>query len=123
MIVCNGRYFYYFFCKKLKIDISKFRSHDPSQYKVFLLLFFIYYILIEFFLLIRIDTLITTKLTRAAERLGLPTSPPYLSLASATNKTNSFLTGVSFASGGAGIIDGTAKIFVSFKLFSIFLYI
>lgn len=67
--------------------------------------------------------LVTTKLMGAAERLGLPTSPPYLSLASATNKTDSFLTGVSCASGGAGIIDGTAKIFASFKLFSNFLYI
>ncbi|KAF3949487.1 hypothetical protein CMV_024648 [Castanea mollissima] len=37
-----------------------------------------------------------------AEKVGLPTSPPYLSLAS---KNGSFLTGVSFASGGAGIFD------------------
>ncbi|KAK9268951.1 hypothetical protein L1049_000717 [Liquidambar formosana] len=42
-----------------------------------------------------------------AEKLGLPTSPPYLSLASKSNKSNAFLTGVSFASGGAGIFDGT----------------
>ncbi|XP_059442635.1 GDSL esterase/lipase At5g55050-like [Corylus avellana] len=43
-----------------------------------------------------------------AEKVGLPTSPPYLSLLSSSNKNNaSFLTGVSFASGGAGIFDGT----------------
>ncbi|XP_030929863.1 GDSL esterase/lipase At5g55050-like isoform X2 [Quercus lobata] len=39
-----------------------------------------------------------------AEKVGLPTSPPYLSLAS---NNGSFLTGVSFASGGAGIFVGT----------------
>ncbi|KAE8125526.1 hypothetical protein FH972_020321 [Carpinus fangiana] len=43
-----------------------------------------------------------------AEKVGLPTSPPYLSLLSSSNQNNaSFLTGVSFASGGAGIFDGT----------------
>ncbi|KAJ4725113.1 GDSL esterase/lipase [Melia azedarach] len=41
-----------------------------------------------------------------SEKVGLPTSPPYLSLKS--NKNNaSFLTGVSFASGGAGIFNGS----------------
>ncbi|KAK7259773.1 hypothetical protein RIF29_25387 [Crotalaria pallida] len=42
-----------------------------------------------------------------AEKLGVPTSPPYLSLASKVrnNKNISFLNGVSFASGGAGIFD------------------
>lgn len=46
-----------------------------------------------------------------AEKLGLPPSPPYLALVSNSSKSNSssqFLTGVSFASGGAGILDGTA---------------
>ncbi|MED6113316.1 hypothetical protein PIB30_069663 [Stylosanthes scabra] len=40
-----------------------------------------------------------------AEKLGVPTSPPYLSLVSKFNnkKNVSFLDGVSFASGGAGI--------------------
>ncbi|TKY57309.1 GDSL esterase/lipase [Spatholobus suberectus] len=43
-----------------------------------------------------------------AEKLGLPTSPPYLSLVSKANKNNvSFMDGVSFASAGAGIFDGT----------------
>ncbi|KAI4388193.1 hypothetical protein MLD38_000546 [Melastoma candidum] len=45
-----------------------------------------------------------------AEKLGLPTSPPYLSLVSKSNSSQivtSPLTGVSFASGGAGIFDGT----------------
>jgi hypothetical protein len=50
----------------------------------------------------------------AAEKVGLPTSPPYLSLLSKSNKSNaSFLTGVSFASGGAGIFDGTDERYVS----------
>ncbi|KAF8009144.1 hypothetical protein BT93_J0205 [Corymbia citriodora subsp. variegata] len=47
-----------------------------------------------------------------AEKLGLPTSPPYLALVSNSSKSNSsssFLTGVSFASGGAGIFDGTTE--------------
>ncbi|KAI6687523.1 hypothetical protein NL676_024351 [Syzygium grande] len=45
-----------------------------------------------------------------AEKLGLPTSPPYLALISNYGDSYSsspFLTGVSFASGGAGIFDGT----------------
>ncbi|KAK4576084.1 hypothetical protein RGQ29_026869 [Quercus rubra] len=43
-----------------------------------------------------------------AEKVGLPTSPPYLSMIS--NKSNeNFLNGVSFASGGAGIFDDTDK--------------
>lgn len=43
-----------------------------------------------------------------AEKLGLPTSPPYLSINSKANKINAdFLHGVSFASGGAGIFDGS----------------
>ena len=42
--------------------------------------------------------------------MGLPTSPPYLSLAS---NNRSFLTGVSFASGGAGIFVGTDERYVS----------
>ncbi|XP_068656202.1 GDSL esterase/lipase At5g55050-like [Aristolochia californica] len=46
-----------------------------------------------------------------AEKVGLPTPPPYLSLTSATNKSNLFLTGVSFASGGAGILDGSDNVF------------
>ncbi|OWM88777.1 hypothetical protein CDL15_Pgr002544 [Punica granatum] len=48
-----------------------------------------------------------------AEKVGLPPSPPYLSLISGSNKNNasSFLTGVSFASGGAGIFDGTDQLY------------
>ncbi|CAK8538826.1 unnamed protein product [Lathyrus sativus] len=44
------------------------------------------------------------------EKLGLATSPPYLSLISKANKNEnnvSFMNGVSFASAGAGIFDGT----------------
>lgn len=44
------------------------------------------------------------------EKLGLATSPPYLSLISKGNKSEnnaSFINGVSFASAGAGIFDGT----------------
>lgn len=40
-----------------------------------------------------------------AQKLGLPTSPPYLSLSS--ENASGFMTGVSFASGGAGIFNGT----------------
>lgn len=51
----------------------------------------------------------------AAEKVGLPTSPPYLSVVSGSSKNNvsSLLTGVSFASGGAGIFDGTDQVYVS----------
>ncbi|XP_061342253.1 GDSL esterase/lipase At5g55050 isoform X2 [Gastrolobium bilobum] len=52
-----------------------------------------------------------------AEKLGLATSPPYLSLISKANKNNeSFMNGVSFASGGAGIFDGTDERFQSIPL-------
>ncbi|GAB2303364.1 hypothetical protein Dimus_037355 [Dionaea muscipula] len=46
-----------------------------------------------------------------AERLGLPSPPPYLSLVHNHNNNTNFLTGVSFASGGAGILDATSMIF------------
>lgn len=51
-----------------------------------------------------------------AEKVGLSTSPPYLSLASSTVKNNknvSFLSGVNFASGGAGIFKGIDPNYVS----------
>ncbi|XP_039139398.1 GDSL esterase/lipase At5g55050-like [Dioscorea cayenensis subsp. rotundata] len=44
-----------------------------------------------------------------AEKLGLATSPPYLNITSDTNKTEAFISGVSFASGGAGVLDSTNK--------------
>lgn len=51
--------------------------------------------------------------TSAAEKLGLPSAPPYLSLISKSNLSNaSFVAGVSFASGGAGIFDGTDALYV-----------
>ncbi|CAL5202209.1 unnamed protein product [Lathyrus oleraceus] len=50
-----------------------------------------------------------------AEKLGLSTSPPYLSLVSSmvkNSKSNvSFLNGVNFASGGAGVFNGTDQSF------------
>lgn len=47
-----------------------------------------------------------------AEKLGLPSAPPYLSLISKSNLSNaSFVAGVSFASGGAGIFDGTDALY------------
>ncbi|XP_058782268.1 GDSL esterase/lipase At5g55050-like [Vicia villosa] len=47
-----------------------------------------------------------------AEKLGLATSPPYLSLVSKFNNKNvSFLNGVNFASGGAGIFNGNDENF------------
>ncbi|XP_059662470.1 GDSL esterase/lipase At5g55050-like [Cornus florida] len=45
-----------------------------------------------------------------AEKVGLVTSPPYLSLRK-SNNSKAFLTGVSFASGGAGIFDGTDAVY------------
>jgi hypothetical protein len=58
----------------------------------------------------------------AAEKVGLPTPPPYLSLES--NKDHhAFLTGVNFASGGAGIFDGNDKLFVrKTKLIYLFIF-
>jgi len=50
----------------------------------------------------------------AAEKLGLATSPPYLSLTSKANKNKAtFIDGVSFASAGAGIFDGSDLRYVS----------
>ncbi|KAM7498899.1 hypothetical protein LguiA_023313 [Lonicera macranthoides] len=52
-----------------------------------------------------------------AEKVGLPTSPPYLSVVSPKKgktkkeKDSAFLAGVSFASGGAGIFNGTDDTF------------
>lgn len=49
---------------------------------------------------------ITCGINFAAEKVGLPTAPPYLSL-------DKFpITGVSFASGGAGLLKRTDEIFV-----------
>ncbi|XP_020530131.1 GDSL esterase/lipase At5g55050, partial [Amborella trichopoda] len=46
----------------------------------------------------------------AAEKLGAPTSPPpYLSLSNIFNSFSSISNGVSFASGGAGILDGSSS--------------
>ncbi|KAF3339038.1 GDSL esterase/lipase [Carex littledalei] len=42
-----------------------------------------------------------------AQNLGLQTSPPYLSLSYKSNNSSVYLTGVSFASGGAGILNST----------------
>nr|XP_043606389.1 GDSL esterase/lipase At5g55050 [Erigeron canadensis] len=49
-----------------------------------------------------------------ADKVGLPSPPPYLSLVSHAKKlssTNVTLTGVNFASGGAGIFNGTDELF------------
>lgn len=48
----------------------------------------------------------------SAEKVGLPSSPPYLAVKSNKNKA-SFLTGVSFASGGAGIFNSSDQALVS----------
>ncbi|KAH7675580.1 GDSL lipase/esterase protein [Dioscorea alata] len=42
-----------------------------------------------------------------ADYLGLPSPPPYLSIKSNANKTQAFLNGLNFASGGAGVFDST----------------
>lgn len=59
-----------------------------------------------------------------AEKVGLATSPPYLSLASSKvkNKNVSFLSGVNFASGGAGIFKGIDPNYVSAVLILSFLF-
>ncbi|KAM0010888.1 putative triacylglycerol lipase [Helianthus debilis subsp. tardiflorus] len=49
-----------------------------------------------------------------AEKVGLPLAPPYLSLVSKFKKlssTNATVSGVSFASGGAGIFNGTDELY------------
>ncbi|KAL8226433.1 hypothetical protein R6Q57_016265 [Mikania cordata] len=51
-----------------------------------------------------------------AEKVGLPSPSPYLSLVSNSNELSDIsdidmVTGVSFASGGAGILNGTDEIF------------
>ncbi|XP_076895499.1 GDSL esterase/lipase At5g55050-like [Bidens hawaiensis] len=49
-----------------------------------------------------------------AEKVGLPSAPPFLSLVSRFKKlssSNATVTGVSFASGGAGILDGTDELY------------
>ncbi|KAE8725482.1 hypothetical protein F3Y22_tig00008706pilonHSYRG00065 [Hibiscus syriacus] len=45
-----------------------------------------------------------------AEKLGLPSSPPYISL-SKKKDASSYINSVSFASGGAGIFNGTDQTF------------
>ena len=59
----------------------------------------------------------------AAEKVGFVASPPpYLSLVSKSNKSNAFpITGVSFASGGAGIFNGTDELFVSQKITTLYI--
>jgi hypothetical protein len=47
----------------------------------------------------------------AAVKFGIPSAPPFLSLSMAA--ANDFLTGVNFASGGAGILNETGVYFVS----------
>uniref|UniRef100_A0A803QC22 GDSL esterase/lipase n=1 Tax=Cannabis sativa TaxID=3483 RepID=A0A803QC22_CANSA len=47
---------------------------------------------------------------RFSEKVGLPTSPPYLSLKSKKN-TTLLINGTSFASGGAGIFNGTDEVY------------
>ncbi|XP_076922226.1 GDSL esterase/lipase At5g55050-like [Bidens hawaiensis] len=46
-----------------------------------------------------------------AEKVGLPSAPPYLSLVSKLSSTKATITGVNFASGGAGIFNGTDDLF------------
>ncbi|KAK4765905.1 hypothetical protein SAY87_007547 [Trapa incisa] len=51
----------------------------------------------------------STRCGFAAEKLGIPSPPPYLSLAPNDDK---FLEGVNYASGGAGILNDTGLYFV-----------
>ncbi|KAI3771767.1 hypothetical protein L6452_02935 [Arctium lappa] len=52
---------------------------------------------------------------RFTEKVGLPSAPPYLSLVTKSKKlssSNVTVTGISFASGGARIFNGTDELFV-----------
>ncbi|KAK9076346.1 hypothetical protein SSX86_004680 [Deinandra increscens subsp. villosa] len=51
-----------------------------------------------------------------SEKVGLPTAPPYLSLVSKGENMYSSINGVSFASGGAGILNGTNQLFYPIPL-------
>lgn len=51
----------------------------------------------------------------AAEKLGIQSPPPYLSLKPTDDL---ILKGVNYASGGAGILNDTGLYFVRFYLFS-----
>ncbi|KAK8968529.1 GDSL esterase/lipase [Platanthera guangdongensis] len=53
-----------------------------------------------------------------AEKLGLPSPPPYLAISSSPNKAEAFLNGINFASAGAGILDSTHRV----NLFSLFIH-
>ncbi|KAF4349822.1 hypothetical protein G4B88_026700 [Cannabis sativa] len=46
-----------------------------------------------------------------AEKVGLPSSPPYLSLLKSKENTVLLINGTSFASGGAGIFNGTDEVY------------
>ncbi|TYI42420.1 hypothetical protein ES332_A01G097100v1 [Gossypium tomentosum] len=53
-----------------------------------------------------VDIMFEIFVNLKTEKLGLPSSPPYLSLLKKTDES-SYINGVSFASGGAGIFNGT----------------
>lgn len=54
-----------------------------------------------------------------ATKLGIPSPPPYLSL---SQNDDAYLSGINYASGGAGILNETGIYFVLFSLFC-FLYV
>ncbi|KAK2990031.1 hypothetical protein RJ640_004709 [Escallonia rubra] len=82
----------------IKLDTNSLVIHKPCSY--FLLIF----------LLAILPFISRPKISVATEKVGIPTSPPYLSMVSkakSNKSTSSFVAGVSFASGGAGIFNGT----------------
>lgn len=61
--------------------------------------------------------LIVFNKINAADKLGLPSPPPYLSIPKSDYK-KIILTGVSFASGGSGILSGSYDTPVRFLFFT-----
>lgn len=65
---------------------------------------------------IHLYMLIVFNKINAADKLGLPSPPPYLSIPKSDYK-KIILTGVSFASGGSGILSGSYDTPVRFLFF------
>lgn len=75
------------------------------------------YSIFKYFFLIYIRTLISKNINMfiIATKLGIPSPPPYLSL---SQNDDAFLSGINYASGGAGILNETGNYFVLLFNFS-----
>lgn len=67
-------------------------------------------ILLPLFLHKKSTSVSNLKNLLTAEKLGVPSPPPYLSIPANSNTTRAFLQGVNFASGGAGVLDSTSAV-------------